>query len=163
MSLYSEWNRLLEEQEKEQKFWEAFLVKEKETYEKLLGNFGEVANGTIGDLAKKYNLTPVEMVGFIDGINESLNKSIELESLEETTHVELDINPEKLYHNMLVAKASWLYTLEQWDNILTQDRRKEIKKEYNKSRIAVSNKVGRNEPCPCGSGKKYKKCCGKNA
>ncbi|WP_291463635.1 PBPRA1643 family SWIM/SEC-C metal-binding motif protein [Desulfobacula sp.] len=25
----------------------------------------------------------------------------------------------------------------------------------------VENKVGRNEPCPCGSGKKYKKCCGK--
>ena len=24
-------------------------------------------------------------------------------------------------------------------------------------------KIGRNEPCPCGSGKKYKKCCGKNA
>ncbi|MCK7579691.1 MAG: SEC-C domain-containing protein [Chromatiales bacterium] len=23
-----------------------------------------------------------------------------------------------------------------------------------------SEKVGRNEPCPCGSGKKYKKCCG---
>jgi uncharacterized protein YecA (UPF0149 family) len=22
-------------------------------------------------------------------------------------------------------------------------------------------KVGRNDPCPCGSGKKYKKCCGK--
>ena len=26
-----------------------------------------------------------------------------------------------------------------------------------------SPKVGRNDPCPCGSGKKYKKCCGKNA
>ena len=25
----------------------------------------------------------------------------------------------------------------------------------------VEEKVGRNEPCPCGSGKKYKKCCGK--
>jgi uncharacterized protein len=25
---------------------------------------------------------------------------------------------------------------------------------------AVSSKIGRNEPCPCGSGKKYKKCCG---
>ena len=25
----------------------------------------------------------------------------------------------------------------------------------------VSNKVGRNEPCPCGSEKKFKKCCGK--
>jgi preprotein translocase subunit SecA len=22
-------------------------------------------------------------------------------------------------------------------------------------------KIGRNDPCPCGSGKKYKKCCGK--
>ena len=27
---------------------------------------------------------------------------------------------------------------------------------------AVSKKVGRNDPCPCGSGKKYKKCCGAN-
>ena len=27
---------------------------------------------------------------------------------------------------------------------------------------AVSKKIGRNDPCPCGSGKKYKKCCGKN-
>jgi uncharacterized protein YecA (UPF0149 family) len=26
---------------------------------------------------------------------------------------------------------------------------------------ATSNKVGRNSPCPCGSGKKYKQCCGK--
>jgi uncharacterized protein YecA (UPF0149 family) len=25
---------------------------------------------------------------------------------------------------------------------------------------ALSEKIGRNEPCPCGSGKKYKKCCG---
>ena len=23
------------------------------------------------------------------------------------------------------------------------------------------NKIGRNDPCPCGSGKKYKQCCGK--
>jgi len=29
-----------------------------------------------------------------------------------------------------------------------------------KTRIAEKN-VGRNEPCPCGSGKKYKKCCSK--
>ncbi len=25
------------------------------------------------------------------------------------------------------------------------------------------NKIGRNDPCPCGSGKKYKKCCAKKA
>ncbi len=28
---------------------------------------------------------------------------------------------------------------------------------------ARSDKIGRNSPCPCGSGKKYKKCCGKPA
>jgi preprotein translocase subunit SecA len=28
-------------------------------------------------------------------------------------------------------------------------------------RNAASDKVGRNDPCPCGSGKKYKKCCGR--
>lgn len=27
--------------------------------------------------------------------------------------------------------------------------------------IRVKGKVGRNDPCPCGSGKKYKKCCGR--
>ena len=27
--------------------------------------------------------------------------------------------------------------------------------------LEAANIVGRNDPCPCGSGKKYKKCCGK--
>ncbi|RZB31972.1 MAG: hypothetical protein SRB1_01591 [Desulfobacteraceae bacterium Eth-SRB1] len=27
--------------------------------------------------------------------------------------------------------------------------------------MIAEKRVGRNEPCPCGSGKKYKKCCGK--
>ena len=29
--------------------------------------------------------------------------------------------------------------------------------------VREGRKIGRNEPCPCGSGKKYKNCCGKNA
>ncbi len=33
---------------------------------------------------------------------------------------------------------------------------------YYKPEQAVSEKIGRNEPCPCGSGKKYKKCCMNN-
>ncbi|MSR90963.1 hypothetical protein FYJ33_05975 [Clostridiaceae bacterium WCA-383-APC-5B] len=28
--------------------------------------------------------------------------------------------------------------------------------------IVKERKIGRNDPCPCGSGKKYKKCCGRN-
>ena len=30
-----------------------------------------------------------------------------------------------------------------------------------KTPVATGKKLGRNDPCPCGSGKKYKKCCGK--
>ena len=29
--------------------------------------------------------------------------------------------------------------------------------------VIKGRKIGPNEPCPCGSGKKYKKCCGRNA
>ena len=28
--------------------------------------------------------------------------------------------------------------------------------------VTINEKVGRNDPCPCGSGKKYKLCCGRN-
>ena len=31
-----------------------------------------------------------------------------------------------------------------------------------KEPVRVGKKIGRNDPCPCGSGLKYKKCCGKN-
>ena len=31
-----------------------------------------------------------------------------------------------------------------------------------KQPVVKETKVGRNDPCPCGSGKKYKNCCGKN-
>ena len=63
---------------------------------------------------------------------------------------------------MLDAKASWLYGLKEWDAILSAGRRKEISKEWKLSKQASSTKVGRNDPCPCGSGKKYKKCCANN-
>ena len=33
----------------------------------------------------------------------------------------------------------------------------------NKTIVNENPKVGRNDPCPCGSSKKYKNCCGKNA
>ena len=33
--------------------------------------------------------------------------------------------------------------------------------DLNTTTITKDKKIGRNEPCPCGSGKKYKKCCGK--
>ena len=41
--------------------------------------------------------------------------------------------------------------------VLTNDGKEHIKAKPKKS----DKKTGRNEPCPCGSGKKYKQCCGK--
>ena len=31
-----------------------------------------------------------------------------------------------------------------------------------RAKTADGKKIGRNDPCPCGSGKKYKNCCGRN-
>ena len=83
-----------------------------------------------------------------------------VEKLKEDSKIKLDVDLEKLYFNMLEAKAKWLYTLSEWDGLLSGERRDEITREWRASKQAVSQKtVGRNDPCPCGSGKKYKKCC----
>lgn len=37
------------------------------------------------------------------------------------------------------------------------------KSAVNNTNSSSSRKIGRNDPCPCGSGKKYKKCCGRRA
>ena len=40
-------------------------------------------------------------------------------------------------------------------------RRTHVRTESPKANVEMGrNKIGRNDPCPCGSGKKYKKCCG---
>ena len=61
-----------------------------------------------------------------------------------------------------MSEAHWLYGLKGWEYILTEKVRKQIKKDHNRSKMVIKDdKVGRNDLCPCGSGKKYKKCCGK--
>ena len=71
---------------------------------------------------------------------------------------------EKLYYNMVGCKADWLYELPQWDNLLDEQTRKDLyKKQKLSGTVVKGKKIGRNDPCPCGSGKKYKFCCGKNA
>ena len=45
---------------------------------------------------------------------------------------------------------------------LDSDQQK-VKSNINRTVVNQGPKVGRNDPCPCGSGKKYKNCCGKNA
>lgn len=165
MSLYTEWeDRANEERSPEDynKFWEDYFLEEKNAYHVILDEKESIVTGTVNELAKKYGVSEVTFMGIIDGINTSLEKEIDVESLESDTKIILEINFEKLYFNMHEAKADWLYNLAQWEEILSEDKRKEITREYRESKIVrVEKKVGRNEPCTCGSGKKYKKCCGK--
>lgn len=144
------------------KLWQAYFEIEKGIYEQILSNPNEVVRGSVKELAEKYNTDIMTMVGFLDGINESLKEENPLEDMTEDTEVNLGYDCEKLYYNMVEAKADWLYELPQWDELLTNEKRKELyKKQKVSGTIVKGDKVGRNDPCPCGSGKKYKKCCGK--
>lgn len=151
------------DKEKEE-LWKNYFQIEKGIYEKLLADVNTVESGTVSSLAEKFGTTVEIMTGFLDGINDSLKEANPIETMEEDTEVKLDIDPEKLYYNMVEAKANWLYELPAWDSILTEERRKELYKEQKASgTVRKGKKIGRNDPCPCGSGKKYKHCCGRNA
>ena len=146
------------------KFWDYYFQLEKGIYEQLLEKPDDVVTGTVKELAEKYNVDLMIMVGFLDGINDSLKEPNPIDEMEEDTQVNLGFDPEKLYWHMVEAKADWLYELPQWDTLLTEERRKELYKDQkNSGTVRKEKKVGRNDPCPCGSGKKYKKCCGRNA
>lgn len=144
-----------------QVFWNNYFIIEKGIYEKILAEPDNVVKGTVEALAAKYDTDLRTMVGFLDGINDSLIEPNPIEEIDKNTEVNLGYDKEKLYYNMVAAKADWLYELEAWDNLLTKERRSELYKEQKKSGTIVKDKkIGRNDPCPCGSGKKYKKCCG---
>lgn len=164
MGLFEQWKKMAAAERghaENDAFWSDYFEKEKKNYQQLLGNSQNKLEGTLGELAAGFEMEPVVFTGFLDGINTSLVEELDLDSVETDTPISVKIDFEKLYWNMLEAKADWLYNLEQWDGILSQEKRAGITKDFKQSKMAVSSKVGRNDPCPCGSGKKYKKCCGK--
>ncbi len=59
----------------------------------------------------------------------------------------------------IFEKNGWKYTIELEPDKPEDISHLEILLNPQKTKIA-EKKVGRNESCPCGSGKKYKKCCG---
>jgi len=166
MSLYEEWKNYIEEncrnEEEQNVFWEKYCSDEKVLYQKILGSKTKTIEGKVEDLAKESNMVPAQYMGFIDGISESLVTPIDLDVVELDTEIKLDVDFSKLYKNMLGVPAEWLYSLEEWNNIFSEEERDVFTKEYKRSKTVVNEvKVGRNDPCPCGSGKKYKKCCGR--
>ncbi len=167
MALLQQWrNKAYDEKANKgdlQRLWSAYFQKEKEIYAQLLQDPDEIVEGTVKELAEKYNVDIMTMTGFLDGINDSLKEANPIDDMEEDTKVNLGFEKELLYKNMVGAGADWLYELEEWNSIFDEDKRKELYKEQKSSTTVVKgDKVYPNDPCPCGSGKKYKKCCGRN-
>ncbi|OOO00535.1 MAG: preprotein translocase subunit SecA [Epulopiscium sp. Nele67-Bin004] len=166
MSLYEQWENYGEEAkerstEEYKVVVEKYLTKERNVYAKILSNPEEILEGTIAELGQKYGMTDVEFLGFVDGINDSLvTGPYDLSTMTGESSVRLEFDLQKLYWNMLDAKADWLYNLPQWNSLLSIEERERVKRDYKKSKTVVrSTKFGRNDLCHCGSGKKYKKCC----
>lgn len=146
-----------------QRFWADYFQKEKEIYAEILKNPESPVKGSVKELAEKFSVDIMTMTGFLDGINESLKEANPIEEMEEDTQVGLEYDTQLLYKNMVAAEADWLYGLEEWNDIFDEEKRKELYKEQKSSTTIVKGeKIYPNDPCPCGSGKKYKKCCGKN-
>ena len=167
MALLQDWQSIAYNKEtdknKLRNFWQNYFMIEKGIYQKLLANPEEVVRGTVKELADKYEIDVLTMTGFRDGINDSLKVKNPIEEMTEDTEVSLDFDTEMLYKNMVDARADWLYNLTEWDAIFTPEKKKELYVEQKKSgTIVKGKKIGRNDPCPCGSGKKYKYCHGKN-
>lgn len=145
-----------------QRMWQKYFDDEKNIYAELLQKPDEVVTGTVKELADKFGVTILTMTGFLDGINDSLKEANPIEEMEEDTVVNLGFDKELLYKNMVAAGADWLYELEEWEAIFDEETRKALYKEQKSSTTVVKEeKVYPNDPCPCGSGKKYKKCCGR--
>lgn len=163
MKPYKTWKNLTETEmteEQHSKFWNEYLAAETTIYENILKTTPQVITGTIEDLSKQYNVDEITFTGFLDGINSSLKTELNLDKLSLNTEFSIDIDYESLYYNMHEAKAKWLYNIKHWEKILTNEKRRELKKKYQSTKIIVKkDKIGRNDPCHCGSGKKYKKCC----
>ena len=136
-TILEQWRAIAYDQQadrnKLQRFWANYFNIEKGIYEQLLSNPDEVVTGTVKELAEKYGQEVLTMVGFLDGINDSLKIPNPIETMDENTKVSLCFDKELL----LEQKKS--------------------------GTVVKAKKIGRNDPCPCGSGKKYKYCCGKNA
>ena len=84
-------------------------------------------------MAEKFEQKVLTMISFLDGINESLLIEIDLDTVEEDTVVSLAFDKERLYKNMVAAKADWLYELPQWKEIFSEEELKKFYKDQKES------------------------------
>jgi hypothetical protein len=164
MSYFEEWQNRIEDTsnpEAYNDFVQKYYQLEQNAYDQVLQKGSAEISGVASEIAVELGFADdmVIFIGFLDGIQTSLKNTVDLASVADDTTIDLRIDFEKLFWNMHDAKAEWLYKLDSWQNVISEDRRTEIAKEYRESQIVRVEKIGRNDPCPCGSGKKYKQCC----
>ena len=130
MSLLTDWREFAyshDDRTREgQEFWIGYFNQEKAVYEQILATPEEPVSGTVAELAQKYNMELTYFVGFLDGIDESLKEPNPIETMDEDTVVSLAFDKEKLYKNMVAAKADWLYELPQWKEIYSEEELKKL-------------------------------------
>lgn len=165
MSLYKDWTDMVVEYVKtkgQDAFWEEYGAVQKSIYGSLLHSNTHKLKGMVHELADHFGVSSVFFMGFLDSVNSSLTEPLNLESINKDDEIEIDIDFEKLYANMLESGTEYLYELPQWEAALSNQKRERLRSRY-KGKISrkPKNKIGRNDPCPCGSGLKYKNCCGK--
>jgi len=168
MTYFEQWNTKIEDssdQENYTAYVKHYYELEQEAYRRILTAYPDnlaLTEGKASELAEALGFRTDDMeifVGFLDGITPSLTEEIHPEEVDLDTQISLKIDYEKLFWNMHDAKAEWLFKLTSWDNVLTAQKQAELIKDYRTSKIVHNEKIGRNDPCPCGSGKKYKQCC----
>ena len=165
MNDYASWQQISEggEDPRDRQILEHYLQLETAGYNQILSNYPHIYSGTVASVADElgFGQQPVIFMGFLEGMNTSLKQPLELEKLEPESEISLDLDFEKLFRKMNEVDADWLYKLDSWELVLPLEKRQAITRDWRESKIVRREKVGRNDPCPCGSGKKYKKCCGK--
>lgn len=103
----------------------------------------------------KYSANLIRLVAdkhknFMEIVNAVLGKNYSLEELLRTYK-------RRYLNNKIMSSTTVLYRSNAFSNTLGI-----IEEVENRPQIDLSQKIGRNDPCPCGSGKKFKKCCGAN-
>ena len=163
LTLYEQWKRVSIDQQGQmvKHVWDEYLAEEKNVYKKLLSQKQHLTEGTVEEVAQTFGLSNVYMAAFLDGIHEAVDGLPSIEDVVAETEIKLEIDFKRLYKQMVEYKAEDLYNLKEWDDIFTLEEQKEFYLEQKRAHtIRRGEKVGRNEPCTCGSGKKYKRCCG---
>ena len=127
MALLQEWQKIAYDENadkgKLQRFWNDYFLLEKGIYEQLLSNPDEKVKGTVKELAEKYNVSVMEMTGFLDGINDSLVEANPIDTLEEDTTVNLIFDKEKLYRNMMRKRTGCMSFLSGMRSLMQTQRK----------------------------------------